>query len=199
MLALAGCATPQQTGAADAQLTDLREATLASDANAPGEFSMKRVPAIPQTNDELVAYILAGRRVNAAPYAGGERVTIFTLPSNNISCYLWAGDVITCQIKNASWPPVPETDCYSGYFDQHLIWMDDGYIQQGDCSDMVLPVTLPGKILPYGSSVFYPYENYYGVDNTACRAERIGIACADMVRHTGFFMSEDAFISFPSA
>jgi hypothetical protein len=132
-----------------------------------------------------VAYIKAGSPVGLASYeSSGSSVASFSTPSGNISCGVFGSSISAalCFIQANSWPSVPAQTCsHFGDWTDHSLRASSGGVLRGDCFSEQ-PFTMPGKVLPYGSTI--------SNGSVGCRSESAFLACAHLASGNGFVISK---------
>jgi len=122
---------------------------------------------------DLDTYILAGNEVGLGTYTDfAAGIYSFSTPSGNISCGLLVYNypTVLCRIGENSWPPITTPTCEANapWF-PNWAHADANGVTHGFC-DPEGYFTMPGKVLPYGSTI--------STSSIARRSEPAFLACS---------------------
>ena len=187
VLVLAGCGSPAGSPSGDPSATTTTEGSV-----EVGTASLPPTPApslaLPETSNDLVAYIMAAPQVDFSEYQNGGVTPSFTTPSGNISCGLFEEEVlVSCFIEENSWPAVSAQACEDGEWTDVGVRASASGVERGGCYSEQ-PFLYPATVLPYGKTISDTFE--------ACRSESAFLACVNLSSGNGFVLAKTIYHTY---
>jgi hypothetical protein len=187
-LVLAGCGSPSGAPSDGASATTTTEGSTIEVGTASLPPTTPPAPALPETSNDLVAYIMAASQVDFSKYTNDGVTPSFTTPSGNISCGLFEEErLVSCFIEENSWPAVSAQACEDGEWTDVGVRASASGVERGGCYSEQ-PFLYPATALPYGATISDTF--------TACRSESAFLACVNLSSGNGFVIAKTIYHTY---